>query len=158
MYKEKTNNILMNIDKYDSIFNFDDKSIKIPVGYSLLEDKYLKNTPPTPSEIEYAINYTEDEIEKLVPLLPKDFEISCKNDFVVDIAVLSGKDKKSKIVLKTDELEYLFGQYAEVSQGRVPSLSQKDISAKFYSKLLILREFVHHLKVDNINIIHKNAI
>ncbi|XOB61496.1 hypothetical protein ACMC56_12950 [Campylobacterota bacterium DY0563] len=68
MHEEKINNILININKYDSVFNFDDKSIKIPVGYNFLEDKYLKNTPPTPSEIEYAINYTEDEIEKLVPL------------------------------------------------------------------------------------------
>lgn len=74
------------------------------------------------------------------------------NDFMIDIAKLTDVEVSNIINIKTADLEYLFGQYAEVSQGRVPSAFQKDISSLFYSKLLIIREYTHHLKLQNLKV------
>ena len=70
------NSILMVIDKSASFFYFIDggeQLISLPVGYEDISARFFRHTPPTPDDIEYAINYIEDEIEKVVPKIPHTF-------------------------------------------------------------------------------------
>lgn len=147
--------IFMKIDSQQSLFSYKKNEIKTPIGFDLIKEKFFKDTFVNSDEIEYAINYIEDEIEKIVPLLPKDYSLCSCDDFLMDIALLCGEEKSQKIELSRDKIEYLFGLYAEVAQGRAPLPFLKDISPLFYAKLLILREFMHHIKFDVLTI-YKN--
>lgn len=145
--------LFMNIGETQSSFRKVslNNSIILPVGYSLISNRYFKHTPPTYDDIEYAINYIEDEIEKIVPQISTDnFTLITDDEFIHHIALLSGSTDSSEIRLQRDALEYLFGQYAEISMGRHPRAHETDISPQFYAQLLIFREFMHHLKFDQV--------
>lgn len=149
--------ILMSINSSDSFFLYitdgEEQLISLPVGYADISARFFKHTPPTPDDIEYAINYIEDEIERIVPRIPKQYLLCSTDDFIRQIAVLCGIENMPAMILPRDQLEDLFGQYAEVSMGRPPRKHETDISPQFYAKLLILREFMHHLKFPELKII-----
>ena len=150
------NIILMLIDKSESFFYFLDESeqfISLPVGYEDISHRFFKHTPPTPDDIEYAINYIEDEIERVVPGIPSNYALYNANDFIRQIASLCGIKTSTAMSLTRDQLEYLFGQYAEISMGRPARSNEADISPLFYAQLLIFREFMHHLKFASVTII-----
>lgn len=150
--------VCLTIDENESLFELRDglqTEISIPVGFKNISDRYFKHTPPTPAEIEYAINEIEDEIEKIVPKLAGYETIYNRDDFIIHLAQLSQVDDAPVMVLSRDRLESVFGQYAEISMGRPPSLAESDISPLFYAQILLIREFMHHLKFNQLNVIHE---
>jgi len=150
---EASHTIIMRIDETDSSFllSHTQSLITLPVGFEFISTRYFKHTPPTYDDIEYAINYIEDEIEKVVPNIPVDgFRLITDMDFIRHLAILSGLKDSEEIYFKRDDLEFLFGQYAEIAVGRRPCPHEPDISPRFYAQLLILREFMHHLKFDHV--------
>ncbi len=152
----QSNIVLMMIDKSGSFFYFKDDSeqlISLPVGYEDISNRFFKHTPPTPDDIEYAINYIEDEIERVVPRVPTNYVLYNANDFIRQIAALCGIKTSSAMSLTRDQLEYLFGQYAEISMGRPARNNEADTSPLFYAQLLTFREFMHHLKFSSLTII-----
>lgn len=63
----------MVIGKETSCFYFHregERQITLPVGYGLISARYFKHLPPSPDKIEAAINTLEDEIERVVPVIP----------------------------------------------------------------------------------------
>lgn len=147
--------IFMIIGASESSFhlNHQRSTVTLPVGYDLVSSRYFTHTPPTYDDIEYAINYIEDEIEKVVPKIPTaGFTLITNVAFIRVIALLSGAQDMTEIRLQRDDLEYLFGQYAEIAMGRPPRPHEADLSPKFYAQLLIFREFMHHLKFNYIEI------
>lgn len=144
--------VLLQIDSQTSTFYLAKEKISIPIGFDLICSKFLKHTPPRYDEIEYAINYIEDEIEKVVSKIPK-VTVYMQDQFAIQIAHLCGVNDSQMMKLSRDKYESLFGLYAEVSAGKVPSSFQTDLSPQFYAKLLILREYLHHLDIESINIV-----
>lgn len=150
------NQIKMTIKENTSIFYINQNEyFEIPVGFEQISNKYLKSTPPTHDEIEYAINYIKDEIEKLVKKLPSNYSIISNDNFILEFAKMCDIKIDGKALFEKEKLEYLFGQYAEVSMGKYPQSFQSDLSPIFYSKLLILREYMHHLKFDNFYVVQE---
>ncbi len=150
--------VFLTIDENESLFELRDglqTEISIPVGFKNISDRDFKHTPPTPAEIEYAINEIEDEIEKIVPKLAGYETIYNRDDFIIHLAQLSQVDDAPVMVLSRDRLESVFGQYAEISMGRPPSSAESDISPLFYAQILLIREFMHHLKFNQLNVIHE---
>lgn len=131
------NTVFMQIRENESVFCFKKNDVifvTIPVGFELISSRYFKHTPPTYDDIEYAINYIEDEIEKVVPMIPMNGHHLVTNvSFVREIAHLCGIEYKQEMNLLRDDLEYLFGQYAEITMGRPPKAHETDISQRFYA-------------------------
>ena len=153
--------ILMTIDTDESVFYFhtdNEITISIPVGYQLISERFFKHTPPTPDDIEFAINYIEDEIERIIPKIPQDVVLYNANSFIKHIASLCGAETDAVMILMRDQLEYLFGQYAEISMGRPARASETDTTPLFYAQLLIFREFMHHMKFPSVKIIHSGTM
>ncbi len=145
--------ILMRINETESSFRFaqSEDVVIVPIGYDLISTRYFRHTPPTYDDIEYAINYIEDEIEKAAAHIPSDgFYLATDMKFIRHLAVLSGLEEGEEINFKREELERLFGQYAEIAMGRHPYPDETDISTKFYAQLLIFREYMHHLKFERV--------
>jgi len=153
----RPNTVFMQIRENESVFCFkkdDPILISVPVGFELISSRYFKHTPPTYDDIEYAINYIEDEIEKVVPIIPmNEHHLVTNISFIREIAHLCGIEYQDDMRLPRDELEHLFGQYAEIAMGRQPGPHETDISQRFYAQLLIFREFMHHLKFEEIMVI-----
>jgi hypothetical protein len=150
--------VLLTIDENESLFELRSDVqavVSIPVGYKNISDRYFKHTPPTPAEIEYAINEIEDEIEKIVPKLAGYQHVYNRDDFIIRLAHLSKVDDALVMAFSRDRLESVFGQYAEISMGRPPSSTESDVSPLFYAQILLIREFMHHLKFDQLNVIHE---
>jgi hypothetical protein len=78
--------VFLTIDENESLFELRDglqTEISIPVGFKYISDRYFKHTPPTPAEIEYAINEIEDEIEKIKQCCSSDQGISQSGGLVL---------------------------------------------------------------------------
>lgn len=152
------NTVFMQVHESKSFFcfkNSDTTTIALPVGFELIYSRYFKHTPPTYDEIEYAINDIEDEIEKVAPVLPMNgHRLVTNTSFIREIAHLCGLKYSNTMHLSLEALEDLFSQYAEVALGRPPRPHESDISPRFYAQLLILREYMHHFKFDQITVLN----
>lgn len=147
-------NVLMTIGGNESSFAVEDKQdvVFLPVGFDLVSLRYFKHSPPTYDDIEYAINYIEDEIERVAKKVPYDgYSLVTDQPFIRDLAKLSGAvGVEGKGRFQRDDLERLFGLYAEIAAGRPAQSDESDTSVTFYAQLLIFREFMHHLKFEYI--------
>lgn len=146
----------LTIEENESSFRLshsDDVVISIPIGFKRISQRYFKHTPPTPAEIEYAINDIEDELERIVPKLLHYHIVYNRDAFMLHLAQRLQIEVTSVMTLSRDRLEFLFGQYAEISMGRPPSASESDISPTFYAQILIIREIMHHLKFEQLQLI-----
>ncbi len=147
--------ILFEISSDESVFYLsEDNRVTLPVGYQLVSTRFFRHTPPNADDIEYGINYIEDEIAKVVHSVPSQSRpLFTVTDFVRSLALLCFIPDQPVIELSTRQLENLFSQYAEIIVGRPPRSDEPDTSPEFFAKLLILREFMHHFKVEGIRIV-----
>ncbi|MFM2480492.1 hypothetical protein [Celerinatantimonas sp. YJH-8] len=127
------------------------EALVIPVGYELISTRFFKHTPPTPDELEYAINYIEDEYEKLFPKINHQSVLYTTDLAIRHIAELCYIPGQSVVRLPRESMESLFGLFAEVMLGRPSEFDAADTSAVGYAQLLILRECLYHLKFDHIS-------
>lgn len=147
--------------------------ITIPFGYLHVRSAYFMHTPPTPDDIEYAINYIEDEIEKIVPRVNHASQLCTFDSDVMAIGQLAtmtpaqdaawadidspeqlvALGQPSQIDLERDIMEALFNRYAAISMGRPATAERFATDATFYARLLILRELMHHLKFKSLRIL-----
>ena len=80
------------------------------------------------------INFIEDEIEKIAPMIPRSgCHLVTDTSFVRNIAQLCGVETSQEMLLSRDTLESVFGQYAEIAMGRPPLPHESDISPRFYA-------------------------
>ncbi|RQW62544.1 hypothetical protein [Vibrio viridaestus] len=126
----------------------------MPVGYELVSSRFFRHTPPNADDIEYGINYIEDEIAKVVHSIPsQERSLITSTSYVKNLAKLCAIPERNVMDLSTRQLENLFSQYAEIVIGRPPRSDEPDTSARFFAQLLILREFMHHFKVEGIRVV-----
>lgn len=149
--------VLMQIGETESQFSFVDHTLNVmtlPIGYRGISERYFKHTPPTYDEIEYAINDIEDEIERVAKHIPHDgYHLVTDTAYIKTIAKLTRFDDTVPTMLSRDEMERLFGEYAEIVTGRPARSYEPDISPLFYAQLLIFREYMHHLKFTHVKLI-----
>lgn len=86
--------------------------------------------------------------------IPQDVVLYNANSFIQHIASLCGVETGAVMILMRDQLEYLFGQYAEISMGRPARDLETEATPLFYAQLLIFREFMHHMKFPSLKIIN----
>lgn len=147
--------------------------IDIPFGYLHVRSAYFSHTPPTPDDVEYAINYIEDEIEKIVPRVNHATQLCTFDSDIMAIGMLAtmtpAQDatlpeisspeqlvewgQNRQINLDRDTMEALFNRYAAISMGRPATAERFASDATFYARLLILRELMHHLKFHSLRIL-----
>lgn len=129
----------------------------LEIGYNKTAVDYFKHNPPTPSEVEYAIMAIEDEIARVRAIIPKDSMLISVDECIREIALYCGLDNQPELNLNREAVEQAFARFSSVVQGLpIPSLSPLS-SATFSSSLLILREFMHHMKFVSIHIIRSDS-
>ena len=132
-----------------------DEQITLALGAQKTATDFFKHTPPTPLEVETAINTIEDEISPLSKKINPSTALITEDYAIKQIALLADVTDEAEMVLSLDKLETLFNRWADVVSGRPVSRENLPDDLQFATVLLILREFMHHLHFEQICIVSK---
>jgi exopolyphosphatase/pppGpp-phosphohydrolase len=124
----------------------------LPIGAVRTGRQFFRHEPPTPDEVEYAINLVEDELEKAAAVLARGSALYTSDPVLRSIALLAGIPDQPSMILGRDAMERLFTRFAALSQGRPASTDVIPVDAEFSAALLIFREIMHHLGFTEITV------
>ena len=122
----------------------------LAIGSQKTAREYFKHTPPTPLELENAIQTVEDEIACARTLIPDGSGLYTTDAAVREVAMLSGVKESPEMILSLEAVEQTFDRMASVTLGASVSHAGLPESIEFAAMLLILREFMHHMKIVSI--------
>lgn len=124
--------------------------IALALGSRRTAIDHFKHEPPTAIEMENAIQAVEDEVARVRPMIVRDSKLFTADAVIRDIARLAGVADSAEHTLSLEAMERTFNRLAAVTLG-TPAL-QEGIpnGGAFAATLLILREFMHHLRFSSI--------
>lgn len=118
---------------------------EFPLGVDSLVRQSLRHEPPRPIELEHAIELTEEAVMPLAAQFAGTTGLILRG---LGAALIANSLKTSGITqaaLTLDEVEVLFNRLVSISQGRPASQETLPTDARFFSAMLMLREFMHHV-------------
>ncbi len=125
----------------------------LDMGAQKTARQFFKRSPPTPLEMEHAIATVEDEVIRAVPLLPPGTALLCSDVLVREVALLAGLAPGERMAMPLDAMERVFERLAAVAEGRPVVREGLPQGTDFAAALLILREFMHHLRFGAITVV-----
>ena len=126
------------------------QEIKLETGYRYLVDKFFKQEIPTDAETDYAINYIEDQLMSDRNLLHTNEQLVSSDKLLIE---LFRKNELLADSYSRQNVEDLFSRYARVIMGAPASELNTPITRTDFAILLLLREIMHHLGFETINLI-----
>ncbi len=120
------------------------------IGSNRTAVDFFKHSPPTPGEMETAIMVIEDEVTRAGKLLVGHPTLFTKDASIRELALIAGVSEQPEMVLSLEAVERTFDLLASLVLGRPASSAGVPTHPAFAATLLILREFMHHLKFDSI--------
>lgn len=117
----------------------------LSVGEISLADAYFRHSPPSAMDIERAIYEIEDEVMRIRQSLPQDATLVTTDKGTWPVAVAADNANGDASVLSLDAVEQLYQRLAAIAEGRPVSQDNVPVNAEFIARVLILREFMHHL-------------
>jgi exopolyphosphatase/pppGpp-phosphohydrolase len=114
---------------------------------------FFKHEPPTPLEIEHAIEYIEDELLRIRESVESGSNLYTTDEGIRQIATVSGIDDQREAALGRDLIEKTFDRLTALAMGRPVTQDGIPTNPEFVAALLILREFMHHLQFSSITVI-----
>lgn len=127
--------------------------LTLAIGSSRTASGFFRHNPPAPIELENAIMVVEDEVTRARELAVGRAALYSTDEVIHDIARIAGCPDQAVRVLTIAQVEALFDQFAARSEGRPSSQVELPDDPKFSATLLILREFMHHLRFDAIKLV-----
>lgn len=117
------------------------RHVKLNVTANTMAARLFRHDPPTPGEIEQAIDWVEDA------LAATGMKQSVRGDLVIDNTVWFDRLELHAVGerMTRDQLEARFQRLASISLGQPRVQSDPPSDAMAAALLLILRECMHHL-------------
>lgn len=128
------------------------EQVTLDLGSEKTARAYFRHDPPTLGEIENAIMHVEDEVARARTQIPPDSVLCSMDAGIREIALLAGVKDQTPGVLSLEAMERIFDQLAALAQGHPISQAGIPASKIFAARLLILREFMHHLQFEAITV------
>ncbi|CNI22308.1 Uncharacterised protein [Yersinia rohdei] len=125
----------------------------LTVGFDNIALRYFKHTPPTADEMETAIMVVEDEVIRISPAVNRTSQLITSDSHIRTLAQLAGLPDKAEIMLSLESVERMFDRLAAVMVGRPAASEGLPPENEFAARLLILREFMHHLQFSSIRVL-----
>jgi exopolyphosphatase/pppGpp-phosphohydrolase len=129
-----------------------EKCMLLEIGSRKTAADFFLHTPPSPGEIENAIMQVEDEITRVREMIAGYAMLVTMDASIREIALIAGIHAGPAMQLPVDDVEQAFSLLASYSLGRPASISGIPGDPAFAATLLILREFMHHLKFTSISV------
>ena len=134
-----------------------DKVLLLAVGSQRTASEFFLHAPPTAGEIENAIRQVEDEVERAREMIAAYPTLHTTDDSIRDIAHIASGHTASASQLPIQAVEQVFSLLVSYSLGRPAASAGIPGSPEFAATLLILREFMHHLKFSAISVIVRSG-
>lgn len=119
---------------------------EIQLGTASLARQWMRHTPPTPLDIEHAIEQTEDVVMPLAAKLVRTEQLQLRGSGAALILLAVGAAPDAALRWSLEDVEDLFNRIAMVSQGRPSGQETLPTAPEFYAAMVILRECLHHLR------------
>jgi len=116
--------------------------LSLDIGSRKTAVALFHHQPPTPGELENAIQIVEDEVTRARALAATHPALWTTDPFVPELARMAGEAGNR---LSIESVERMFDLLASLSLGRPASQAGIPNTPDFAATLLILREFMHHL-------------
>ncbi|MDP4238477.1 MAG: hypothetical protein Q8904_03280 [Bacteroidota bacterium] len=123
------------------------------IGSEKTARDFFIHNPPTPAEVENAIQVVEDEVMPLHKLITTGSSLYTLDAGIRETAQLTVfAEHEQKIILERADMEQLFNRLAAIITGRPASQDIIPTTNSFAATLLVLREVMHHLGFLDIGI------
>ncbi len=129
------------------------KILLLAIGSQKTADEFFRHTPPTLGEIEEAIMQVEDEVTRAREVVADYPNLYTTDDAIREIALIAAGHSGTALHLPVEAVEHVFSLLASHSLGRPASSAGISGSTAFAANLLILREFMQHLKFSSIGMV-----
>jgi exopolyphosphatase/pppGpp-phosphohydrolase len=130
-------------------------TLVLAIGARKTARDFFRRSLPTPLEMENAIATVEDEVTRAVAVVARGSTLHGADPAVREIARLAGVasgGRGAPVTLVLEAMEQTFNRLVAVAEGRPARQEGLPDSAEFAAALLILREFMHHLRFDAITL------
>jgi exopolyphosphatase/pppGpp-phosphohydrolase len=122
------------------------------IGTEKTARDFFNRFPPTPGEVENAINYVEDEVMPVHKLLSPDSCLYSTDERIREVFQYAGFEKnQDELILTRINMERVFSRLAAIITGLPASQDVLPASNTFAATLLILREVMHHFGFTEIS-------
>lgn len=129
-----------------------ESALTLAIGSRITAADHFKHNPPTPGELEKAIQTVEDEVARARAIVADGSALLATDTALHEIALIAGVPDQPVMVLTLDAMERVFSRLTAVTLGRPASQEEMPTSPAFAATLLILREFMHHLRFPSITV------
>lgn len=123
---------------------------ELPLGTASLARQWMRHTPPTPLDIENAIEVTEDVVMPLAAKLVRTEQLRLRGPGAALMLQVVGAAPDAELRWSLEEVEDLFNRIAMVSEGRPSVQEALPTAPEFYAAMVILRECLHHLRFSGV--------
>jgi hypothetical protein len=123
---------------------------ELQLGTASLARQWMRHTPPTPLDIEHAIEQTEDVVMPLAAKLARTEILDLRGPGAALILQAVGAAPDAVVRWNLEEVEDLFNRIAMVSQGRPSGQEALPTEPEFYAAMVIVRECLHHLRFSGV--------
>ena len=130
-----------------------ERVLLLAIGSQRTAAKFFVHTPPAPGEIENAIQHVEDEVSRAREMVAGHPTLVTSDASIREIARIASGHAESRLNLSIEAVEEAFALLAGHSLGRPASSAGIPGSTTFAATLLILREFMHHLRFASISVV-----
>ena len=126
--------------------------VVLSIGAHHLADDIFRHDPPTPAELEAAIDVVEDQVMTAVDIVTAGSSLVVLGSFAAQIAQACGADGPGSATVDLETIEGLFQRLASESLGNPAARRGLPAGNAFVAGVLILREFMHHHGFGSITI------
>jgi hypothetical protein len=123
---------------------------ELQLGTASLARRWMRHIPPTPLDIEHAIEVTEDVLMPLAAKLARTEQLQLSGSGAALILQGVGAVPDATLHWNLDEVEGLFNRIAMVSHGRPTGHEVLPTAPEFYAAMVIVRECLHHLRFTEV--------
>jgi exopolyphosphatase/pppGpp-phosphohydrolase len=127
--------------------------LMLQLGTANVSRDHFRHTPPTPRELEDAIQAVEDEIGSIHSRITGASQLVTKDIAIRELARLAGASPNPTLSLSREAVEATFNRMVATSSNQPPGRDGLPTNADFTATLLILREFMHHLDFASITVL-----
>ena len=127
--------------------------LSLPLSADALARELLRHAPPSPLEIERAIERVEDAVMPARARLPAALRLQTSDARLRAMVGAAGAARADAPVwLDIDTVEQLFNRLVARAQGRPASQDPLPVDGPSAARLVIVRELLHHWRLDGLRL------
>ena len=128
-------------------------NLSLPLSADALARDLLRHAPPSPLEIERAIERVEDAVMPARARLPAALRLQTSDARLRAMVGAAGAARADAPVwLDSDTVEQIFNRLVARAQGRPASQDPLPVDGPSAARLVIVRELLHHWRLDGLRL------